>query len=494
MPRRGFGGGFYGGYGDIFGFGGFGGYGGYFDDDGLNRGDWAEKSGAASRREDQARAAFKDLHDKTMADKPAAATTYELLKPSTHLTQPCWRDVKKYIVSHPGWSAKRRQATEAEKRQHGETRQSAVYFVDVTFTPPKAVKGATSAAKKTAKIDKAAKEEARAQMSSSMSSWVASAKRPAETASEEESDMAPKRKKALTEEEEEENDAPPSGQLKTKRWSVQLKRLEGSMGLGIDEQYYVTAVKAGGAAAAEGSIAIGDHILEINGVETGTLREPISKVLPSNPHAPVKVRLARYSAQTSAEEGAKMPRAAATKGAATQGAATQGAPTKGFEIRYSRSSRVVEWDDATFVDCRPSEAQDAMEETEAAATGLDVADASMREMAQQALPRALVAKLPQGTFASAEEANRAALAFMEMVLAHERTGDGGRSLSAPHDDVDAEWSPGFKVPETSAAPELLATADGCSTYGAKVTLFCDVHGADVHNVVVATLKASVVPA
>ena len=301
--------------------------------------------------------------------------------------------------------------------------------------------------------------------------------------------MAPKSKKALTEEEDQENDAPPSGQLKTKRWSVQLKRLEGSMGLGIDEQYYVTAVKAGGAAAAEGSIAIGDHILEINGVETGTLREPISKVLPANPHAPVKVRLARYSAQTSAEEGATMPRAAATKGAATQGA-----PTKGFEIRYSRSSRVVEWDDATFVDCRPSEAQDAMEETEAAATGLDVADASMREVAQQALPRALVAKLPQGTFASAEEANRAAMAFMAMVLDHERTGDGGRSLSAPRDDVDAEWSPGFKVPETSAAPELLATADGCSTYGAKVTLFCDVHGADVHNVVVATLKASVVPA
>ena len=42
---------------------------------------------------------------------------------------------------------------------------------------------------------------------------------------------------------------------------------------------------------------------------------------------------------------------------------------------------MVEWDDATFVDCRPSEAQDAMEETEAAATGLDVADASMREVA-----------------------------------------------------------------------------------------------------------------
>ena len=96
--------------------------------------------------------------------------------------------------------------------------------------------------------------------------------------------MAPKRKKP-----EEENKAPPSGQLKTKRWSVQLKRLKGSMGLGIDDQYYVTTVKAGGAAAVEGSIEIGDHIVEINGVETGTLSKPIPKILPTNPDVPVKV-------------------------------------------------------------------------------------------------------------------------------------------------------------------------------------------------------------
>ena len=408
----------------MFGRGGFyGGYGGYggFDDDSLERGDWAEKSGAASRRVEEARAAFKAVHGKAMANPPAAPTTYELLKPSTHLTQPCWRDLKKHIACHAGWSAKRRQATEAEKRQSGEKRQSAVYFVDVTFTPPKG-KGATSAGKKTVKVDKAAKEEARAQMSSSMSSWVAAgAKRPVETTgdlSEEEVDMAPKRKKV---EEEEENDAPPSGQLKTKRWSVQLKRLKGSMGLGIDDQYYVTAVKEGGAAATEGSIAIGDHILEINGVETGTLSKPIPKILPTNPDAPVKVRLARYSAETSAEEGVEKPRAAtkaaATQAAATKGAATKSAATKGFEIRYSRSSSVVEWDEGTFTDCRPSEAQDVMEETAAAAMGLDVANASMHQMAQGGLPRALVAKLPEGTFETAAEANEAALAVGQGVAA-----------------------------------------------------------------------------
>eukprot|EP00321_Phaeocystis_globosa_P019246 CAMPEP_0118818150 /NCGR_PEP_ID=MMETSP1162-20130426/5930_1 /TAXON_ID=33656 /ORGANISM="Phaeocystis Sp, Strain CCMP2710" /LENGTH=148 /DNA_ID=CAMNT_0006748309 /DNA_START=25 /DNA_END=471 /DNA_ORIENTATION=- len=104
--------------------------------------------------------------------------------------------------------------------------------------------------------------------------------------------MAPKRKEAP----EEENDAPPAGPLKTKRFVVNLTRIKGSMGLGIDDQYYVTAVKEGGAAEKDGSIEIGDHILEINGVETGTLNRPIAKILPTNPDAPVKMRLARYSA------------------------------------------------------------------------------------------------------------------------------------------------------------------------------------------------------
>ena len=44
--------------------------------------------------------------------------------------------------------------------------------------------------------------------------------------------MAPKRKEAP----EEENDAPPAGPLKTKRFVVNLTRIKGSMGLGIDDQ------------------------------------------------------------------------------------------------------------------------------------------------------------------------------------------------------------------------------------------------------------------
>lgn len=44
--------------------------------------------------------------------------------------------------------------------------------------------------------------------------------------------MAPKRKKP-----DEENDAPPAFLLKTKRFVVNLARLKGSMGLGIDDQH-----------------------------------------------------------------------------------------------------------------------------------------------------------------------------------------------------------------------------------------------------------------
>ena len=44
--------------------------------------------------------------------------------------------------------------------------------------------------------------------------------------------MAPKRKAP-----EEENDAPPAFLLKTKRFVVNLARIKGSMGLGIDDQH-----------------------------------------------------------------------------------------------------------------------------------------------------------------------------------------------------------------------------------------------------------------
>ena len=139
------------------------------EDDGLHRSEWSEKSAAASARESSARSAFLALRGQT-----SSATTVELLEPSTHLTQPCWRDFKKFVSQHAGWSAKRRQATEDEKRHHGEKRKGAVYFVDVTYKPPKSV-GTAAASKKTVKktpLEPAAATASTAQMASSMSAWI----------------------------------------------------------------------------------------------------------------------------------------------------------------------------------------------------------------------------------------------------------------------------------------------------------------------------------
>ena len=96
-------------------YGGFGG----FDDDGFDRSNFREKSAAAQRREDSAKAAFDAMCKRTEEETPAKVTV-ELLKPGTHLTQPCWTAFNKHVKRRAGWSAKRRVATNEEKRAAGE--------------------------------------------------------------------------------------------------------------------------------------------------------------------------------------------------------------------------------------------------------------------------------------------------------------------------------------------------------------------------------------
>ena len=52
--------------------------------------------------------------------------TRNLLDPSCHLTSASWSDFSKWIRSHPGWMAKRRVASEEEKKASKETRQGKV--------------------------------------------------------------------------------------------------------------------------------------------------------------------------------------------------------------------------------------------------------------------------------------------------------------------------------------------------------------------------------
>ena len=105
-------------------------------DDRIDRSGFAEKSAAAAqRREDAAKEAFNKIRAETEASATNDTVVVQLLKPSTHLTQPCWSAFSKHVRSFPGWTPKRRVATAEEKRQHGETRQAKCYFTDVSFNP-----------------------------------------------------------------------------------------------------------------------------------------------------------------------------------------------------------------------------------------------------------------------------------------------------------------------------------------------------------------------
>ena len=85
--------------------------------------------------EDAAKEAFNKIRAETEASATKDTVVVQLLKPSTHLTQPCWSAFSKHVRSFPGWTPKRRVATAEEKRAHGETRQSKCYFTDVSFNP-----------------------------------------------------------------------------------------------------------------------------------------------------------------------------------------------------------------------------------------------------------------------------------------------------------------------------------------------------------------------
>ena len=115
-------------------------------DDRIDRSGFAEKSAAAQRREDAAKEAFNKIRAETEASATKDTVVVQLLKPSTHLTQPCWSAFAKHVRSFPGWTPKRRVATAEEKRQHGETRQSKCYFTDVSFNPKTFTKKSRDAA------------------------------------------------------------------------------------------------------------------------------------------------------------------------------------------------------------------------------------------------------------------------------------------------------------------------------------------------------------
>lgn len=87
-----------------------------------------------------------------------------------------------------------------------------------------------------------------------------------------------------------EEDAAAAKKTKKKAFTVTLSRAGGSLGIAMNGNY-VTAVHEGGAAATEGSIKVGDIVVEVNGKDTGL--NTFAKLIPADKEKPIKMRLIR---------------------------------------------------------------------------------------------------------------------------------------------------------------------------------------------------------
>jgi len=116
----------------MFGFWGGGGYDDFGFDGGPDRRNWRDKSDAAIRRENQAKGLFDAFFEKAKAPSTQFPLTQELVPCRVHLTEPCWMTFKQYVAAK-GCTAKRRQATPAERKASQETRKSKLWVVSVTI-------------------------------------------------------------------------------------------------------------------------------------------------------------------------------------------------------------------------------------------------------------------------------------------------------------------------------------------------------------------------
>ena len=100
-----------------------------------------------------------------------------------------------------------------------------------------------------------------------------------------------------------EDDSAPRKGVKKMNVSLTLTRKEGGpLGFALDNNH-VTAVTAGGAAAAAGTL-VGDIVVEVNGKDTGMAS--FASLLPKNPSLPLKLKVLRYVK----DESAKRPKTA----------------------------------------------------------------------------------------------------------------------------------------------------------------------------------------
>ena len=182
------------------------------------------------------------------------------------------------------------------------------------------------------------------------------------------------------------------------------------------------------------------------------------------------------------EDADKMPAAKPASASAAPRLAAK-PMSKGFELRFSRTSKVVEWDEHNFIDCNPSEAADAMDETRKQAKQFDSSEEDL-DLAH------VVWVDPAWTevLGSVDEANVAAKKAVEFALRD----PAGITPAKQEDVANGELPPGYRLPPTDSSAREAIGLGGRGTYKGSVTFFCDSFGADVWNVCVTEFQVRVV--
>jgi len=170
---------------------------------------------------------------------------------------------------------------------------------------------------------------------------------------------------------------------------------------------------------------------------------------------------------------------AAPKPADAAAAAAATVPSKRYELRFSRTSKVVEWDDALFTDCRPSEAEDAQDETIRDAKRYDC-----KEGDDDSLSFVLPDEAYAATYDSLAKANEAAKQLVELQLQTPLNCEIAKQGDVSNGDLPR----GYQLPPADTA----AKESQKGIFTGSLPFFCDPYGADVWTVCTTTFTVRVV--
>jgi hypothetical protein len=198
----------------------------------------------------------------------------------------------------------------------------------------------------------------------------------------------------------------------------------------------------------------------------------------------------------------------------------------GFMVTISRTTEVVGIDFNMFTDMRPSEQSDARDELDQKMRQYDVDDHLYDCLEEEELPPWVLAKFTTqhgpnwrhklkravpapAEFETLEEANRAAKEIIEHVLTNaiprcfdlKHVADGDKIIEEYRikpELYNVKPKPGsrhldtYRPAQSDTVAQLVETDEkGLQTYKANYFLYCDPYGADLYNVVAASLTCHV---